>query len=111
MFNAMQAMTFDNARVALEEGLRAIAGGAVAINLAGVTVVDSSAVAVLLAWQRAALEKSVTLMFDYPSHSLSGLAELYGVAALLNLTPAGLVPPMPAGTATVAPSRADLPRY
>ncbi len=111
MFNAVQAMTFDNARIALDEGLHAIAGGAVAIDLAGIMAVDSSAVAVLLAWQRAAMEKSVTLSFDRPPANLSSLAELYGVAALLKIGPAIAPAPAAGEIAAVTPLHAELPQH
>ena len=87
MFNAVQPMTFDNANRALDEGLRAIAAGDDGIDLAGVTAVDSSAVAVLLAWQRAASDRAVTLTLTNAPASMCNLAQVYGVAELLRLGP------------------------
>ena len=98
MFAAVQSMTFDNANSALDEGLRAIASGGTSFDLSGVAAVDSSAIAVMLAWQREALAKSITLSFTNPPANLSRLAKLYGVADLLQLTSSGN-------------SRADLPHH
>ena len=98
MFNAKQAMTFDNANQALDEGLRAIEAGATTIDLAGVGAVDSSAIAVLLAWQRAALARATPLTLANPSVNLYNLAQVYGVATLLQLAVTGA-------------ERADLPHH
>jgi phospholipid transport system transporter-binding protein len=83
MFAPAQALTFDTAKGVLEAGLGAIATGQQVIDLAQIKRVDSSAVAVLLAWQRAARERGAPLTFSNPSVSLSSLATLYGVADLL----------------------------
>ncbi|MEB0135499.1 STAS domain-containing protein [Actimicrobium sp. CCC2.4] len=83
MFAPARTLTFDTAKSVLEAGLGAIATGQQVIDLAQVERVDSSAVAVLLAWQRAARERGVPLRFSNPSVSLSSLANLYGVADLL----------------------------
>lgn len=85
MYQPLQPMTFANAKNALDEGLRAIAAGQQSIDLAGVATIDSSAVAVLLAWQRAALTQAGVLRFANPPASLSRLAALYGVADLLQI--------------------------
>lgn len=98
MFVPAQALTFDTAKGVLDAGLRAIGAGQQVIDLAQVSRVDSSAVAVLLAWQRAALERSVPLRFTNPPVSLASLATLYGVADLLR-----------AGIA--ADARVDLPHH
>ena len=54
-----------------------------AIDFSGVTGVDSSAVALLLEWRRRALEHGVALEFLALPPNLLALAELYGVAELL----------------------------
>jgi phospholipid transport system transporter-binding protein len=48
------------------------------------TAVDSAAVATLLAWQRAALERGSALRFTNLPANLQSLIELYGVADLLH---------------------------
>ena len=64
-------------------GLRAIDGGQKVIDFSGVTAIDSSAVAVLIAWQRAAQNKAAVLSFINLPKSLQGLSTLYGVDILL----------------------------
>jgi phospholipid transport system transporter-binding protein len=53
------------------------------IDFAGVTGVDSSAVALLLEWRREALKRGKTLIFDNLPANLLALAQLYGVADLI----------------------------
>ncbi|MDP9109173.1 MAG: STAS domain-containing protein, partial [Pseudomonadota bacterium] len=53
MYQPTAPLTFANASSVLADGLRAIDSGQSVIDLAGVSTIDSSAVAVLLAWQRA----------------------------------------------------------
>lgn len=84
MFQPVSTLTFDSAKAVLETGLRAIAEGQTAIDLGGVTAVDSAAVATLIAWQRAARGKGTSLAFLNVSDNLSSLLELYGVADLLH---------------------------
>lgn len=83
MFRPAPALTLDTARTVLNAGLEAIRAGQDAIDLSGLRTVDSSAVATLLAWQRAARSGGKTLQFLHPPANLLSLAQLYGVAALL----------------------------
>jgi phospholipid transport system transporter-binding protein len=83
MFKPSASLTVANAKTALAEGLGAIASGQTGFDLADVTVVDSAAVATLLAWQRAALARGATLAFSNLPANLQSLAALYGVAELL----------------------------
>jgi phospholipid transport system transporter-binding protein len=53
------------------------------IDFAGITGVDSSAVALLLEWRRQALRRQKTLIFANLPANLMALAELYGVAELI----------------------------
>lgn len=73
------AATFATHVAMREESLAAISGADLEIDLAGITEVDSSALALLFFWQRRA--RRVTLL-NTP-RSLLALAELYGVVALL----------------------------
>jgi len=84
MFKPSVSLTVDNASAMLEAGLRAIAAGQATIDLSEVATVDSSAVATLLAWQRAAKAAGRTLDFGTLPANLQSLAELYGVTPLLN---------------------------
>lgn len=83
MFRPTLTLTMHNASTALEAGLRAVTEGQAEIDLAQLTVVDSAAVATLLAWQRAAADQGRQLTFTHVSRSLQSLIDLYGVADLL----------------------------
>jgi phospholipid transport system transporter-binding protein len=83
MFDAPRSLTVENATSALEAGLRAIAAGQTSVDFAQTTVVDSAAVATLLAWQRAADTRGVQLQFVNLPANLQILAKLYGVSELL----------------------------
>jgi phospholipid transport system transporter-binding protein len=96
MFQPGSSLTFDNASVVLQAGLQAIAGGQASIEFAGVTTVDSSAVAAMLAWRRAAAARSASLAFENLPDNLRSLVALYDVSALLNVP---------------AAARADLPHH
>ena len=98
MFKPAVTLTVNNAKSTLEAGLHAIASGQTDIDFAGVTVVDSAAVATLLVWQRAALAKGVAVTFSRLPANLHSLAELYGVQSLLQVS-------------TPAAARADLPHH
>lgn len=90
MFRPERTLTVDHAQAVLDAGLRAIAQGQTEIDLAGLTSIDSTAVAVLLAWQRAARKLGKPLVFHHPPANLQSLANLYGVSALLSLARADL---------------------
>lgn len=53
------------------------------IDFSGITEVDSSAVALLLEWRRRAAALGKTLLFVNLPANLLSLAELYGVAELI----------------------------
>jgi phospholipid transport system transporter-binding protein len=88
--DAIDNLTFGNAKAALEQGLAAIKAGKTVFDLATVQAADSSAVAVLLAWKRAARKAGVTLSYVNLPASLQSLADLYGVDDFLIDTPANL---------------------
>jgi phospholipid transport system transporter-binding protein len=64
-------------------GRSAIERGDVEFDLSGVSRCDSSAVAVLLEWQRTAAQHGVTLKVSGLPPGLVSLAQVYGVADLL----------------------------
>jgi phospholipid transport system transporter-binding protein len=80
---APTSITMTDAADVLREGMEAIVQGATTIDLSGLTHFDSSAVSALLAWQRAATEKSVGLELVGLPAGLLSLATLYGVDVLL----------------------------
>jgi phospholipid transport system transporter-binding protein len=82
------ALTLAGAAAALEEGRAAIAAGARRIDLGEVGELDSSALALLLAWARDARAKKVELAFDNLPQGLTAIARLYGVAEMLPAGPA-----------------------
>lgn len=84
MFRPNSSLTFKEAKAVLAAGLQAIDSGQTMIDLAELKTVDSSAVAALLAWQRAALAKGRSLTFTNLPDNLKSLAQLYGVDPLLH---------------------------
>ena len=62
------------------------------IDFSGVAGVDSSAVALLLEWRRRALERGVALEFVALPANLLALAELYGVAQIIQPPAHGSAP-------------------
>jgi phospholipid transport system transporter-binding protein len=79
------SITNENAAGLLEHGLAAIRSGDTTIDLAGVANVDSAAVALLLAWQRAAAEQGKLLTFASVPAGIASLAQLYSVDTLLQI--------------------------
>jgi phospholipid transport system transporter-binding protein len=99
MFQPAASLTGSTANVQYRAGLAAIAAGQDRIDLGALTSVDSSALAALLGWQRAALKQGKSISFTNPPASLLSLAALYGVAGMLDLNGA-----LPA-------ERCDLPHH
>lgn len=86
LFQPSQSLTFSNATAVLEQGLQAVAQQQPAIDMSAVTTVDSSAVAVLLAWQRAAKASKLALTFENLPANLQSLIALYDVEEFLSTT-------------------------
>ena len=76
-------VTLANVAQTLEEGYAAIRAGAGTVDLAGVTELDSSLLAMLLAWLREAAQAGRTLRLDHLPGGLITIAQLYGVDELL----------------------------
>lgn len=76
-------MTLGHAAVLLREGNAAIADGARVVDLSGAEDLDSSALALLLAWLRRAREAKRDLEFRNLPEGLTSIARLYGVSELL----------------------------
>lgn len=83
MFRPASALTISTAKDVYQAGLAAIRAGQAVIDLADVTTVDSSAVAILVGWQRAALQQGAAVSLVNLPASLHSLAAVYGVADIL----------------------------
>lgn len=84
MFRPASYLTAATVKSAYEAGLAAIRAGQTEFDLGDITAADSSAVAALLAWKRAALQQGSPLAFRNLPANLHSLADLYGVAELLH---------------------------
>jgi phospholipid transport system transporter-binding protein len=76
-------VTLANATALLEQGYAQIDHGVRSVDLAEVTELDSSLLALLLAWRRAAGRRNAELTFANLPTGLETIARLYGVAELL----------------------------
>jgi phospholipid transport system transporter-binding protein len=83
MFAVPARIRLDNAVSVKGQGLQALAQGETIFDLSQVQDVDSSALAVLLAWKRAAQQTGTALTLQGQDGNLGALAELYGVEALI----------------------------
>ena len=77
------ALTLANVAAALAEGNSAIGESVRTVDLAEVGELDSSALALLLAWLREAKRQNRDLAFANLPQGLTTIARLYGVAELL----------------------------
>jgi phospholipid transport system transporter-binding protein len=76
-------VTLANVAQVLEEGLQQIRDGARTIDLGEVTELDSSLLAMLLAWVREAKRRNAEVAFANLPQGLETIAQLYGVDGLL----------------------------
>ncbi|MGN0918796.1 MAG: lipid asymmetry maintenance protein MlaB [Oxalobacter sp.] len=83
---AVTALDFTNAKALLQKGLDAVSRGEDDYDLGALVQVDSASVAVMLAWQCAAVRSGRRLRFLNVPPGLVNLADLYGVTELLGLT-------------------------
>ena len=81
---SLTALTVDTAKAALEQGLAAIQSGQTVFDLRHVAEVDSAAVSVMLAWQRAAHDQGKVLKLNNLPPKLKSLTKLYGVCELVS---------------------------
>jgi phospholipid transport system transporter-binding protein len=82
-FASGTTLTHASAKAALAAGFASIEAGATGVDCAPLTEFDSSALAVLLAWQRAGQARGIALGIVNLPEGLASLAEVYGVDALL----------------------------
>ncbi|NYE62675.1 phospholipid transport system transporter-binding protein [Duganella sp. 1224] len=80
---SLTSLTVLNASAALERGYAALKAGQTVFDLRHVLTVDSVAVSVMLAWQRAAHDAGVTLQLKNLPPALQSLTKLYGVCSLV----------------------------
>ena len=76
-------VTLANVTQVLEDGYAAIRAGVNAVDLKGITELDSSLLAMVLAWLREAAQAGRTLRVDNLPGGLITIAQLYGVDELL----------------------------
>lgn len=77
------AVTIDNVVTVMERGVVLFDREDLIIDLAQVTDVDSSAVSMLLQWQREALHRNRQIRFANVPPKLQSLIQLYGVSELI----------------------------
>ena len=82
-FTTGATITHASASAALAAGLASIEAGAAGVDCAPLAEFDSSALAVLLAWQRAAHARGAAFGIANLPAGLASLAEVYGIDALL----------------------------
>ncbi len=78
-------MTLENATALLAAGSQVLNAGTTHFDLSGVSAIDSSGLAVLFGWLRAAQAAGKALTIANPPVNLRSLAEVYGVVDLLPL--------------------------
>lgn len=79
-----QPMVMANAAALLQAGQAALTQGEEIVDLAAVSALDSSALAVMLAWLRSAREQGRSLRFASPPDGLRALIGLYGLDDVLS---------------------------
>lgn len=83
-----QELSLRNAVTVSEAGLQAIHAGSDQIDMTPLTIVDSAAVAVMLAWQRQAQASNRSLQFIGVPASLISLISLYGLTEFFHVVEA-----------------------
>ena len=78
-------ITIANVVEIIEQGANLFDRTDLIIDLEQVTKVDSSAISMLLEWQRKALNNNQKLCFSNLSENLKNLTQLYGVSELVPL--------------------------
>ena len=86
------ALTLANVAETLRKGNIAIGEGARTVDMADVGELDSSALALLLAWLREARRQQRDLSFANLPQGLTTIARLYGVADLLSAAGSAAAP-------------------
>ncbi|MGI4813994.1 MAG: STAS domain-containing protein [Janthinobacterium lividum] len=84
MLALAETLTHANARSALNAGLARIASGETEVDCSPLRHFDSSALAVLLSWRRAALARGSALALRNLPADLASLAQAYGIESLVS---------------------------
>jgi phospholipid transport system transporter-binding protein len=79
------SITFNDALEWRDEVLAAIDRDGLTLDLAGIEEADSSAVSLLLEWQREAKARGLRVVYAHLPQAIVSLAEVYGVSALIPL--------------------------
>ena len=77
------SVTFNNVAAVVEQGIALFNQDDLVIDLTRVTEVDSSAISMLLEWQREAGRRNRRMCFANMPQNLRGFAQLYGVSELI----------------------------
>lgn len=77
------SVTLRNARAVMAEAEPFLQGGDLKVDLSGVLEADSSALAVLLCWQRQAVARAGRLVVVSAPEGLRSIARTYGATALI----------------------------
>lgn len=83
-FRVPASIVMSNAPAALAAGEAALEAGERSFDFASLTEADSSALAVCLAWMRAAHKRNLLIDFLNLPHPVERLAAVYGVTELLS---------------------------
>jgi phospholipid transport system transporter-binding protein len=86
-FSTGTTLTHASAKAALAAGIASIETGATGVDCAPLAEFDSSALAVLLAWRRAAQARGAAFEIANLPAGLGSLAQVYGVDVLLTAQP------------------------
>jgi phospholipid transport system transporter-binding protein len=76
-------ITIQNVSAVLRRGTELLDAGDVLIDLEQVAEVDSSAVSMLLEWEREARRRNCRIRYAHMPENLRGLLQLYDVAGLI----------------------------
>lgn len=77
------AVTIESVVAVMEGGIASFDRNELAIDLAAITEVDSSAVSLLLEWKREALRRKCQLLFANIPQKLQTLLRLYGISEFI----------------------------
>ena len=80
------AITVDNVVSVIEQGVALFDRSDLVIDLAQVTEVDSSAISMLLEWQRKAHGQNRQICFSNLPKNMKNLVQLYGISELIPLS-------------------------
>jgi phospholipid transport system transporter-binding protein len=77
------AVTLETVDALLAEGMRCFEGGRLVVDLSGVDAADSSALSLMLEWQRRLRREGREIGFARLGANLISLTHLYGIADLI----------------------------